>query len=130
MAVPWLAILKTVPWSDVIGNAPAVADAAQKLWKVVSGNKSAEPERAAAPADRTPEPRIAALEAEIANLNNEMLASSKLLKDLADQNAWLIAQVEQNRVRIRRWMAVSAGAAAVAAASLAVVLGLDKNLFY
>lgn len=124
MAVPWLAVLKTVPWADVISNAPVVADAAQKLWKVVSKKKAAPVEQGpeAAPSGQPSDMRIAALEAEIANLNGEMLESSKLLKDLADQNARLIARVEQNRVRVRWLATVALGAVVIAIASLAVSL--------
>ena len=40
MAIGWLAVLKMVPWSDVIENAPKVASGAKKLWNSV-GKKSA-----------------------------------------------------------------------------------------
>jgi uncharacterized coiled-coil protein SlyX len=123
MALPWLAVLKSVPWSDVISNAPVVADAAQKLWKVVSRKaatparpQSVEPQQAGMAAEM----RLAALEAEIANLNNEMLETSKLLKELADQNALLIARVEANRKRLR-W-ATGAAIAAVAVALFSLVV--------
>lgn len=36
MAIGWFALLTKVPWSEVISNAPKVADAAKKLWKVVA----------------------------------------------------------------------------------------------
>lgn len=123
MTLPWLAVLKSVPWSDVISNAPVVADAAQKLWKVVS-RKAATPVRpqpvASQQAGAATEMRLTALEAEIANLNNEMLETSKLLKELADQNALLIARVEANRKRLRWVMGTAIAAAAVALFSLAV----------
>lgn len=32
MAIPWMTVLKLVPWNDVIRNAPQIADAARKLW--------------------------------------------------------------------------------------------------
>ena len=38
----WLHVLKTVPWTQVIKNAPVVADGARKLWQAV-GNKPAAP---------------------------------------------------------------------------------------
>lgn len=124
MAVPWLSVLKVVPWSDVISNAPIVADAAQTLWKVVSG-KSAEPaqrETAASQAETAAEPRVAELEAEVAKLNGEMLETSKLLKALADQNANLIARVEAHRIRVLWLTGISAGALLVALVSLAVAI--------
>ena len=36
MAIPWLSVLKMVPWSEVISNAPKVAEGAKKLWTAVS----------------------------------------------------------------------------------------------
>lgn len=32
MAIGWLTVLQNVPWSEVIGNAPKVAEGAKKLW--------------------------------------------------------------------------------------------------
>ena len=43
MPIGWLAILKNVPWTEVIRNAPAVAEGAKKLWKTV-GKKSSSAE--------------------------------------------------------------------------------------
>ena len=36
MAIGWLSVLKSVPWEEVISNAPKVAEGAKKLWKSVS----------------------------------------------------------------------------------------------
>lgn len=36
MAIPWLVVLQSVPWTDVIRNAPKVADGAKKLWNTVN----------------------------------------------------------------------------------------------
>lgn len=41
MAFSWLTLLQNVPWSDVIENAPKVADGARKLWQSVSNRKAA-----------------------------------------------------------------------------------------
>lgn len=109
MAIPWLAVLKIVPWKEVISNAPAVADGAKKLWNNV-GKKPAAP---AAPAERTADrppsdseviaalqARLTATEAATADLHNQMLASSELIKTLAEQNTQLIKRVEANRLRV------------------------------
>ena len=40
MAIGWLTVLQSVPWSDVVRNAPKVAAGAKKLWDNVA-NKSA-----------------------------------------------------------------------------------------
>ena len=36
MAIPWLTVLQSVPWSDVVRNAPKVAAGAKKLWDNVA----------------------------------------------------------------------------------------------
>ena len=41
-----------------------------------------------------------ALEAAVADLHSQMLASSELIRELADQNAQLIQRIEINRVRV------------------------------
>lgn len=109
MAIGWFALLAKVPWSEVISNAPRVADAAKKLWKAVA-NKSVPSESLtdAAQSYLLPdaallaaiEARLVAMEAGYSDLQNQMLTSSELIKELADQNAQLIKRIETNRVRI------------------------------
>lgn len=121
MAIGWVSLLKTVPWADVIASAPAVADGAKKLWKAV-GKKKAVPLAAdAAPSETVtsaaPDARLQALEATIAELQGQMLASSELITALASQNAELVKRAEANRVRLR-WLS-----AIVAALVVLVVVG-------
>ncbi|MDO9054444.1 MAG: hypothetical protein Q7U37_11030 [Gallionella sp.] len=114
MALPWLAVLKIVPWTDVISNAPKVADGAKKLWNAI-GKQPPAPKKAA-PAEHTaaaPEAqsitasRLNELEAATAQLHEQMLASSELIKALAEQNNELIRHIETSRVRMRRmWLAI------------------------
>lgn len=109
MAIGWFALLTRVPWSEVISNAPKVADAAKKLWKTVA-KKSVPPETLT---DLTPPPlspdavsmadmeaRLISIETRYSDLQNQMLASSELIKELADQNAQLVKRIETNRVRV------------------------------
>lgn len=117
MAMGWLAVLKMVPWRDVLSNAPAVADGAKKLWKAV-GKKST---NATARSDSTA-PRIMSdsqaimllqaqvnsLEALAADLHSQMLASSELINALAEQNTQLVKRAEVNRVRLLWLAAVTA----------------------
>ena len=119
MPVPWLTVLQSVPWSDVIKNAPKVADGARKLWSSVGGkSQAAATPEAAVPAAAAPdartiatlEPRLSAAERAIADLQAQMLASSELIKALADQNALLIQRIETNRVR---WLWLSAAVVVV-----------------
>ncbi len=112
MPVSWLTVLKLVPWTDVIKNAPAVADGAKKLWKSVGKT----PPRKAGEAPPVPasvlsalpesqaivllERQLGALEVTVAELHEQMRESSELIKALADQNTQLIKRVEVNRRRI------------------------------
>lgn len=129
MAIPWLVVLKSVPWTEVIANAPKVADGARKLWGAVSGGtETAPPPAVDAPADASPEARriaalaqrVASLEATNAELREQMLASSELIRALADQNAQLVARVEANRVRTVR-LTIAVAVLAIFAASWLVV---------
>ena len=108
MAIGWLAVLQMVPWSDVIGNAPAVADGAKKLWNAVAKKApSKEVPIADVAQELSPEFRaIATLEAKLTEMqtaafemHGQMLASSELIKALADQNAQLINRIEIHRKR-------------------------------
>ncbi|MGE0874636.1 MAG: hypothetical protein AB7O31_08205 [Burkholderiales bacterium] len=131
MAIPWLVVLQNVPWAEVVKNAPKVADGAKKLWNAV-GRKSPieEPAQAATAADATAEAqsvpalfaRVAALESSMAKLHEQMLASSELIKSLADQNTQLVARIEANRTRVA-WLT-----AATVVFALLAILGLGLAL--
>jgi len=124
MAIGWITVLKAVPWTDVISNAPKVADGAKKLWKNVAG-KTASP---AAPGTKV-SPEAAAesltrealaekfqmMEARTAELQAQMLASSELINALAEQNAELVKRIETIRRRVL-WL----GAATIGLGILAI----------
>ncbi|MBI3149893.1 MAG: hypothetical protein HYZ17_15410 [Betaproteobacteria bacterium] len=109
MPISWLTVLQTVPWAEVIKAAPQIADGARKLWSTVA-------RKPAAPALQGPEEnpqvpaaesrlealegRVAELEEAVAVLHEQMLASSELIKALADQNTQLVQRVEANRRRV------------------------------
>lgn len=126
MPIPWLTVLSNVPWTEVIRNAPKVADGARKLWQTLNNRQAPPPVAAAADADaRAVEAlhgRTEDLEARVADLHAQMLASSELIKALADQNAELIGHVELNRVHLRRltWAAAVLAVLALAAFGLAI----------
>lgn len=120
MAIGWLTVLKMVPWSDVISNAPLVADGAKKLWKAV-GKKPPMPAQTASPVVQVDsesqavmllQARILTLEATTADLHSQMLASSELINALAEQNTQLVKRVEANRIRVL-WLAAVTLALAV-----------------
>lgn len=118
MAIPWMAVLQLVPWTDVIRNAPAVLEGARKLWDTAARKpaRASLPEPGQAPAQ--PDLRIAALEERLASLEEQVAASSTLIKELAEQNANLIQRAELNRVLAVRlsWSLAAVGAVAAVAA--------------
>lgn len=130
MAIGWLSVLQLVPWSDVIRNAPKVADGAKKLWKAV-GKKPPldEISQSARAVALSPEAqaiaglqtRVAAAEADISALHEQMLVSSELIATLAEQNTQLIARVERNRVQLR-WLAGASVLTLVLALATATLL--------
>ena len=134
MAIGWLTVLQSVPWTEVISNAPKLAEGARKLWnKAASSPAPQQAPAAAEPPAASPESqaiaaletRARSLEAAITDLHGQMLASSELIKALADQNAQLVARVEAHRVRVL-WLSVTTGVFA-AIALLAVVLMLVRH---
>lgn len=126
MPISWITVLQSVPWSDVISNAPRVAEGARKLWGMVT-RREGEGHDAATPVDAAEPPptpqqlqaRIAALEEAVSRLDEQMLASSELIKALAEQNAQLIRRLEIHRVR-STWLA----AGVVLALGIAIGLGV------
>lgn len=123
MAIGWLTVLSQVPWTEVINNAPKVADGAKKLWKSVAGKAgvaSAPTEASQVPASAEAlspvamEARIRELEAMVGELHAQMVASSELMKQLAEQDTQLVQRIEANRVRTL-WLAVLSVAGLVAA---------------
>jgi hypothetical protein len=136
MALGWITVLKLVPWGDVIKNAPVIADGAKKLWDTVGGKPRAA-EGASAPGSElaaaqsaradpdvvtSMQARLAEAEASIAQLNEQMQASSALIKALAEQNAELIQRIEINRVRTLWVVALLLVIGAIAGLNLAVTL--------
>ena len=130
MAVGWLTVLQLVPWSDVIKNAPKVADGAKKLWHTV-GNKPPPPPEAPATAVQ-PSPtgqaiaalqaRLLSLESATQDLHEQMFASSELIKALAEQNTQLIRRAETNRLRLLALAGFTALVAVIAVISLTLLL--------
>lgn len=128
MAIGWLAVLQAVPWGQVIDNAPKVVDGAKKLWSSVSRKPAAEEFDVSdmqASSDEDPgitQKRLTALEKKTAELHEQMVTSSALIKELADQNTQLIARIEANRVRTAWLMAICIAVAIVALTALVLVL--------
>lgn len=131
MAIGWLAALKLIPWSEVISNAPMVAEGAKKLWSAVAKKPAAsELSRANSQVAASTDAqviaalagRVATLESAVSDLHSQMVASSELIKALAEQNSQLIGRVETQRVRVIWLAAITVVAACTAVASLAVAM--------
>jgi len=132
MAVAWLKVLKAVPWSDVIAAAPQVANGARKLWDTV-GRKQGAPgamaEEAIMPGQAMGDDGAAMLvahveqqDAAIAQMHNQLRDASKLITELADQNAQLIAKMEAARGRLQVVGVIAASGLLVSFVSLVLVL--------
>ena len=125
-----ITVLTNIPWGQVVENAPKVAEGAVKLWNSVTHRKKLDPiqdTKAAASADETAseadrlKARLLALEDSVTRLQEQMQASSKLIKDLAEQNTQLVQRIELNRIRlVRHTVATAVGGAIL----LAVVVYL------
>lgn len=129
MALPWKTILTNVPWSDVLGKAPIIADGAKKLWKGMGRKNSdgsvvdAEPVVAA---DADLATRLVALETAQRKMRTQILASGELIQALSEQNTQLVAQIDAHRRRVRL-LAWSLGATALIA-GFALLLAWQPKL--
>jgi len=106
-----ITVLSKIPWGQVVETAPKIADAAAKLWNKVADRRkrdsrpseqSAVSQGAHASDPELLEARVLALEDGVKCLQEQMQASSKLIKALADQNAQLVQRVELLRTRFVR----------------------------
>ena len=129
MAIGWLTVLQAVPWGQVLDNAPKIAQGARKLWGSVSGKADAADvsgadarQFSAGDANSDMAARLAQLEKTTIELHDQMMTSTALIKELAEQNTQLIKHIEVNRVRTF-WLAVLGSIATLAAVvSLILVL--------
>ena len=108
MAIGWLTVLQSVPWSDVVRNAPKVAAGAKKLWDNVANKSAANPDVAADGSGLAPGPatleglqqQVLSLQASSANLHQQLIESSDLIGTLAEQNGQLIQSIQVLRRRL------------------------------
>lgn len=132
MALGWLMVLQGVPWTEVVKNAPKVADGAKKLWNTIANKKPLAPEVPSATekpalspeaqAIATLQRQVAALEIAMADQHTQLLASSELIRTLAEQNTQLIQSIEANRVRVHRLLGATVVLGLVAVATLILLL--------
>jgi hypothetical protein len=110
MPVPWPAILKAIPWGEVVAAAPKVLDQAKRLVAAARRTESRSPgdAEAAASAQAIDNPlpdieaRLSGLEGRIEAMSREALSSAELVKSLAEQNAQLIRAVQILSAKVRR----------------------------
>jgi len=110
MAVDWLASLKHVPWSKVLGAAPTIVEGGRKLWDRVARRNAEETPAGAAKRDAplpVPEAlaamelRLDALETKSAQLRDEAVASFDVVRSMAEQHSQLVHAVDVLLVRTR-----------------------------
>lgn len=125
MPISWLTVLQAVPWTEVIRNAPKVADGAKKLWSSVAGQPAQTAVGGGASAQSRGDgsleglqARVDSLESTVSELHDQLLSSAELIKQLAEQNTLLVQRVEANRVRSVRMGWALAAVAALAVAGL------------
>lgn len=111
-----LTVLANIPWGQVVESAPKIAQGAGRLWDTVknrrAGAESPAPTEAADPGTELErvQARVQGLEAQVQLLQEEMRASAQLVKDLAEQNAQLVARIDLLHRRLQRalWLGASA----------------------
>ena len=127
MPIPWLTVLQSVPWSDVVRNAPKVAAGAKKLWDNVAHKGATHQDPSDTASTVEAEPTLLSLKADVMalragsmRLQQQLAESSALVSELAEQNTQLIAGMDALRRKQKRmlWALLVVAAAAVAAMRL------------
>ena len=112
MAIGWLKVIQSVPWSDVISNAPKVAEGAKGLWDRVAKKAGidATSETATPTPDITPPTELEQLQAELARVSqgqqqlaSQLVSATELLNTLAQQNQTLVQRVDRLQGQMR-WL--------------------------
>lgn len=128
MPIPWLTVLQSVPWSDVVRNAPKVAAGAKKLWDNVAHKGAAAQDSADTTSTVEAEPTLLSLRADVMalraasmRLQQQLAESSALVSELAEQNTQLIAGMDALRRKQKRmlWALLVVAAVALVALRLA-----------
>lgn len=128
----WLRVLKNVPWGEVISAAPQVASSARRLWETVGGkgvripNTEFDETVAHMPIDDGVALIASQVEQQdiaITQLQGQVREASKLIAELADQNAQLIAKLQAARERLTLIGFTAAASGVLAVIALALVLG-------
>ena len=134
MAIPWLRLIKSVPWRQVAARAPEIADLAKRVWSSTYNKYPTAETEVVASQDSvnqgfipfvtedqrivTLEEKLAVTEATLGRQHHQLIEALEIITSLAEQNTQLIKAIEINRVRILRLTAFSVLIAVVAACSL------------
>jgi len=119
-----LNVASRIPWDKVIELAPKVAERAGTLWNTIkSKNKRNSVEDRSVYASYSAElsesdmlkARLDILAERVESLEEQIQASSGLLKTLAEQNTSLVQHIELNRIRLIRQSLFFGGVGAVLA---------------
>ena len=99
MAINWIAALKLIPWSDVVQATPTVVQGAKDLW---SRTKKSKAKAVRAEQENQVEAgSLAHLAQRVEQLESEQLDASALINTLAEQNAQLVAALDNLRTRMK-----------------------------
>lgn len=130
MAISLLTALKIIPWGEVLSAAPTIVKGADKLWQTITKRKAGAPDgdagaTPAAGTSRAPvDARLDALQSQVTELRQEAIASSELIRNLAEQNVRLVEAVGNLLVRTRILLGLCAVLALTSGAAL--ILGLTR----
>jgi len=128
VAISLLTAVKFIPWGEVLSAAPTIVKGADKLWQTITKRKAGSPggnSGATGTGDTSQasdDMRLAALEAQVAELRKEAIASSELIRNLAEQNVRLVEAVGNLLVRTRILLGLCAILAMTSGAALVMVL--------
>ena len=111
MAIPLMAVLKAIPWGQVIENAPQLVDGAQKLFSRLKKDKERTPDVIVP--DPSPDEdegdRLRMLERyvqenqlELQQLHQNLSDTADLLSHLTGQNAKMVDEIDLLRRQTRR----------------------------
>lgn len=109
MAIPWIAALKVIPWTEVLQAAPGIVKGARRLFASKKDDLAHQP--VVAPTTETFPPgvdkmvhlgdRIGQIQAQVVELSKEQKSSAELIRSLAEQNARVVEAIEVLRIRTR-----------------------------
>lgn len=108
MPLPWPAIFKAIPWSEVVAAAPKVLDQAKRLaaaarrTDTASSGEVKSSASAQGPVNPVIEARLSGVEKRVEEMGREAVSSAELLKSLAEQNAQLVQALQIVSSKIRR----------------------------